>query len=140
MRCSPVMGWCGKSLSRTATHALPAASPPETKTRYFANSRRKTCCASTRSIGKSAFHAGRDGKGASISLSMVLVHHELRAVLGHHHVNFCFYGLPAKTKGIHRRTVRAQFAHFFSRSVPKRTARADCGAHRFLPCAGAVVA
>ena len=38
-----VIGWCGKSLSRTATHALPAASPPETKTRYLANSRRKTC-------------------------------------------------------------------------------------------------
>jgi len=41
------------SLFLTATQPLPTARPPETRQRNLANSRRETCSASTRSMGKS---------------------------------------------------------------------------------------
>jgi len=50
----------GRSLA--ATQPLPTAMPPETRQRNFVNSRRDTCSASTRSIGKSTSGADFSGR------------------------------------------------------------------------------
>src|SRR5688572_21629549 len=85
-KCSPFTSACGKKCALTATYALPVTSPPDTRQRNRAKSRRLTCVEAVLSMGKSCCQLGSP---AVLSfMSSGLMYGKMSAAFRHHDIYF----------------------------------------------------